>query len=155
MPPLKGPQGVQSVAFTPAQGISPASFAITNNASKAQQVAIMRMINYLFTPLGAQTETYGPEGLYWKPAAKGQDGLVPQQALYNTFNGQIVASDITQNTEWNDWFTWDYSYPWRELAYSAAPFTPNGNEALDDLEERTPMANHQPRGARRHRSGSR
>lgn len=71
VPPLTGPGGV-SLATHDGGGVSPgAKFAITNKASKEAQVALIKLIDYMFTPEGQTNAASGMKGIDWEdPAAE-------------------------------------------------------------------------------------
>ncbi|MGZ9583610.1 ABC transporter substrate-binding protein [Paenibacillus marinisediminis] len=78
--PLKGPNGVQqSLNFA---GIGSSQFAITNKATKEQQIAAIRLADYLFTEEAIVLQENGPEGKGWKKAEPGEKDINGQQAKY-------------------------------------------------------------------------
>jgi putative aldouronate transport system substrate-binding protein len=144
MPALKGPSGAQYAAFGPSIGPSALTFAITNKASSAVEKGILELVNFMYTPKGAEMEDFGPQGVDWTPAAKGIDGLIPEQALFNTNWNAFYSGNSEQNEGWNQWGPIDQSYQWRNLNYSPAPFTSNGAQAKDQLTELVDEAGYQP-----------
>jgi putative aldouronate transport system substrate-binding protein len=133
MPPLKGPSGAEYAAFSQPLGPGAFTFAITNKATPAQEQRIMEIVNFLFTPVGAQIQTFGPEGKFWKPAPKGVDGLIPQQALFLTNYSAFTSGNAETNDSWYQWGPEYRSAAWRNLDASAPPFAPNGSQTKDQL----------------------
>lgn len=73
--PLTGPQGI-SYATHDAGGVSPgAKFVITNKASKEAQVALIKMVDYMFTPEGQTNAASGMKGIDWTDPAEGDVAL--------------------------------------------------------------------------------
>jgi putative aldouronate transport system substrate-binding protein len=132
--PLAGPSGARYAAFGGAPG-GGAIFAITSKTPLLAQERVMQLVNYLYTPTGTQTVQFGPEGKYWTNAAKGQDGLIPQQALFDTDWGSFDLPNLVQNEGWSQWGPQDQSFDWRELDHLSPPYSTNGGEALDQLVE--------------------
>lgn len=143
VPALKGPDGVQSAAFDSA-GVGGLTFAITDKASKAQEIGIMHVLNYIFSPVGEQEENFGLPGKYWVPAKKGQEGLVPEQALFNTFGeSAFYAGTRPQNTGWDEDGPFNGSVAWRNLTTATPPFTSPGELAIDQLDAEVSVVGHQ------------
>lgn len=141
VPALRGPKGVDSAAFE--GGVSGLVFAITNKATKIQEIRVMKLLNFMYTAKGAQMEDFGPAGKYWTVAKKGQKGLVAQQALFNTNHNAFYSGNAEQNAGWNQWGPINQSEPWRNLNYTPGPFTPLGSTALYQLATAVDMAGHQ------------
>lgn len=73
--PLTGPAGI-SYATHDAGGVSPgAKFAITNKASKEAQIALIKMVDYMFTPEGQTNAASGMKGIDWEDPAPGDVAL--------------------------------------------------------------------------------
>ncbi|MBB6674690.1 extracellular solute-binding protein [Cohnella nanjingensis] len=80
VPPLKGPHADNSV-YQGSGGISPgAKFVITNEASEAARIALIRMVDYMFTPEGQANAEVGLEGVDWRKPAPGEHALGPDAA---------------------------------------------------------------------------
>ncbi|RED63196.1 extracellular solute-binding protein [Cohnella lupini] len=74
VPPLQGPHA--AYATHDSGGINPgAKFVITNKASKEAQIALIRMIDYIFTPDGQVHATNGTEGVGWRKPEAGEEAL--------------------------------------------------------------------------------
>lgn len=71
MPPLRGPDGASYSAFNAGGGIGSLVFAITNKATRAQEVRIMKLLNYIWTAKGFLKYNLGS---YVVPAKPGQTG---------------------------------------------------------------------------------
>ncbi|WP_019635817.1 ABC transporter substrate-binding protein [Paenibacillus fonticola] len=83
LPPLTGPYA--SYATHNGSGIAPgAKFVITNKASEEAQVALIKMIDFMFTPEGQTITLSGQEGEGWRKPEPGEEalgqGVTPQFA---------------------------------------------------------------------------
>lgn len=143
IPPLKGPAGVQSVAVI-GNGTGGLTFAITNKATRSQEIRIMRLLNFMYTPRGAQIEDFGREGVYWTAAKKGQGGLAPGQALFADDWTHFTGNNDLQNQSWYQWGPYDESATWRNRTYAPAPFGPTGNTGSSQVMTEATEAGHQP-----------
>lgn len=75
LPPISGPQGV-SYATHDAGGVSPgAKFVITNKASEEAQIALIKMVDYMFTPEGQTNGASGMKGIDWTDPVEGDVAL--------------------------------------------------------------------------------
>jgi putative aldouronate transport system substrate-binding protein len=82
VPPLKGPNGIQqTLNFA---GITGAKFAITNKATPEQQIAAIRLADYLYTEEAILLQEYGPEGKRWRKAKEGELDINGKQAVYTS-----------------------------------------------------------------------
>lgn len=142
VPPLKGPNGDQYAAFYPSP--SGGTFAITNKANKEQEIKVMKLINYIWTPTGTQTLDFGPEGKYWTKAKPGQKGLDGKQALFNTDWNAFYSGGAQQNEGWDQLGPIDQSEAWRNGGVAIPPFSPNGNQSMLQLVTQQNYAGHQP-----------
>lgn len=80
VPPLKGPDGIQrTLNFA---GINNSQFAITNKASQEQQIAAIRLADYLYTEESIVLQENGPEDKGWRKAKEGEMSLDGEQAKY-------------------------------------------------------------------------
>lgn len=145
--PLTGPSGVRNAAFggVPGGVTGQPAFAITNKASDLAQQRVMKLLNYLYTPTGTQTIQFGPEGKFWTKAKPGVQGLIPQQAMFNTDWAAFNRPNSVQNEGWAQWGPQDQSFQWRELNHQDPAYSANGGEALDQLVEAAEYAGLQPR----------
>lgn len=144
MAPLKGPNGVQYATFySPVP--SGASFAITNKASKTEEIQMMKLLNFIWTPEGTQMLDFGPSGKYWTPAKKGQLGLDGKQALFNTDWNKFYNGGSQQNEGWDQMGPIDQSEIWRNGGVAVPPYSPSGlTSSLLQLETEKNYAGHQP-----------
>lgn len=73
--PLTGPKGI-SYTTHDAGGVSPgAKFVITNKASEEAKVALIKMVDYMFTPEGQTNAASGMKGIDWTDPAEGDVAL--------------------------------------------------------------------------------
>ncbi|WP_098742085.1 ABC transporter substrate-binding protein [Paenibacillus sp. EZ-K15] len=123
LPPLKGPNGVQqTLNFA---GIAVSQFAITNKATSEQQIAAIRLADYLYTEEAIVLQEYGPEGERWRKAESGEKDIDGKQAKYT------AIPDPEKKPTHND--GWEQIGPsLRTYAYRASwtspqdPLTPDG-----------------------------
>ncbi|MFC5653793.1 extracellular solute-binding protein [Paenibacillus solisilvae] len=143
VPPLKGPDGVQYAAF---YGNIPTSltFAMTNKATKEQQIAIMKLLDYIWTAEGTQTLNFGAEGEFWTKAEPGKLGLDGKQALFNTAWDKFYAGGSRQNSGWDQMGPIYQSEEWRNGGVAVSPFSKGGDQTMLHLETMRNMAGHQP-----------
>jgi len=99
LPPLTGPYA--SYATYVGGGISPgAKFVITNKASKEAQIALIRMVDYMYTPEGQTIAQSGLEGIGWRKPIAGEaalgEGLEPKFATLIP-----IESTEQKNTGWS------------------------------------------------------
>lgn len=74
IPPLTGPYAAN--ATFEGSGIQPgAKFVITNKASKEAQIALIRIIDYIYTPEGQTIAQSGLEGVGWRRPTAGEAAL--------------------------------------------------------------------------------
>ncbi|MFD1673683.1 extracellular solute-binding protein [Alicyclobacillus fodiniaquatilis] len=141
VPPLKGPDGVQYAAFY-GMGSSGATFTITNKATKSQEIQLMKLLNFMWTPIGTETFDYGPPGQLWTLAKKGQLGMTGKQALFKTDWGKLIGP---QNEGYSQMGPMFQNEAWRNGDVAAPPFSYNGvNQSLLQLETEQFYAGHQP-----------
>ncbi|WP_240647297.1 extracellular solute-binding protein [Paenibacillus nanensis] len=77
LPPLAGPHA--SYATHVNIGVTPgAKFVITNKASKEAQIALIRMVDYMYTPEGQAFAETGKEGVDWRRPFDGERALNPE-----------------------------------------------------------------------------
>ncbi|MCC3371461.1 extracellular solute-binding protein [Cohnella sp. REN36] len=74
VPPLQGPHA--SYATHDSGGVAPgAKFVITNKASKEAQIALIKLVDYLYTPEGQTNGASGMEGIDWEKPGPGDVAL--------------------------------------------------------------------------------
>ncbi|MCM3628276.1 extracellular solute-binding protein [Paenibacillus glycanilyticus] len=84
LPPLTGPSNV-SLATHDGGGVSPgAKFAITSKASKEKQIALIKLVDYMFTPEGQTNGASGMKDIDWRDPKEGElalgEGVKPMVA---------------------------------------------------------------------------
>ncbi|WP_211748280.1 ABC transporter substrate-binding protein [Paenibacillus sp. Marseille-Q4541] len=100
VPPLKGPDGVQLAGYTVGAGAG--QFVITNKATKEEQIAAIRLADYLFSEEGTVLTTWGFEGEGYKMAESGELDYNGNPAKYNVVTREQSASG--QNPLANTWW---------------------------------------------------
>ncbi|MBW4080984.1 extracellular solute-binding protein [Paenibacillus sp. S150] len=80
VPPLIGPSGVQQAGIV--NGIANGQFALTNKATEQQQIAAIRLVDFLFTEESVLLQEKGPEGERWRLAETGELDFNGEQAKY-------------------------------------------------------------------------
>lgn len=98
VPPVKGPNGYQAAGYF--AGVSKSQFAITNKASEEQQIAAMKMVDYLYTEEAILLEEKGPEGGGWRKAKDGEKDFHGNQAKYAVIVNPNAESKPTHNDGW-------------------------------------------------------
>jgi putative aldouronate transport system substrate-binding protein len=74
VPPLVGPHSSYAVHNT--IGVTPgAKFVITDKASEEARIALIKMVDYMFTPEGQANAEVGKEGLDWRRPIEGEKAL--------------------------------------------------------------------------------
>ena len=102
MPPLKGPTGADYTAFS-GTGIGPGfTMAITSNATTAQEIGIMKLLNYMNTPQGFLKYNLG---CYVAKPSPGSTGLAPGAAIFTIRDESVafVTPNFYQNCSWFQW----------------------------------------------------
>ncbi|MCZ8514758.1 extracellular solute-binding protein [Paenibacillus filicis] len=144
VPPLKGPNGVQYAGFF---GNAPntLTFAITNRATKEQEIALMKLLNFIWTPEGTQILDFGQEGTYWKKSNQNELGLDGKPGLFNTDWNKFYSGNARQNDGWDQMGPIFQSMEWRNGGVAIPPFGPGGAQTLLHLETMRNYAGHQPK----------
>lgn len=76
LPPLQGPHA--SFATNMNIGVTPgAKFVITNKAGKEARIALIKMVDYMYTPEGQAFAEVGKEGVDWRKPLPGEQALNP------------------------------------------------------------------------------
>jgi len=99
VPPLKGPEGVQNAAFFGETWGGMGIFAITDKATAEQQIAAIKVMDWLYSTEGSLTEMYGPEGIGWSKPKEGQMGISGDPALYES-DEVSSRDDGRKNINW-------------------------------------------------------
>lgn len=128
VPPLKGPDGVQLAGYTVGAGAG--QFVITNKATTEEQIAAIRLADYLFSEEGTVLTTWGFEGEGYKKAESGELDYNGNAAKYN-----VVAkeqSESGQNSLANTWWQLGTMQMLNSIRESfVAPADPFENGAID------------------------
>ena len=110
VPPLTGPSGANFATY--AFGSTPgATFLLTNKASKNDQVAAIKMVNYLFTNEGQLDGNFGPEGQGWAKAAAGDQALDPNDKPL--FKNLQLSQDAANAVQWGALSTYNQNEAFR------------------------------------------
>ena len=84
VPPLTGPSGANYTGYN-FPSVPGATFVLTNKASKNDQVAAIKMLDYIFSTEGEIKGVFGEEGKDWKKPAASDKALDPTlPPLYET-----------------------------------------------------------------------
>jgi putative aldouronate transport system substrate-binding protein len=99
LPPLAGPHA--AYASFSGSGLSPgAKFVITNRATEEEQITLIRMIDYIYTPDGQTIAQSGLEGTGWRKPVVGEialgEGVEPKYAAIPNKEGTYG-----QNSGWS------------------------------------------------------
>jgi len=81
VPPLKGPEGVQTAAYAP-WGFTVGNFIITNKA--AHPDVAFRLADLMYSLDATMRDTFGVEGTDWIKPPEGELGINGKQAAYRT-----------------------------------------------------------------------
>lgn len=128
VPPLKGPEGVQLTGYTVGAGAG--QFVITNKASKEQQIAAIRLADYLFSEEGTVMTTWGFEGEGWKKADSGQLDYNGKPAKYDVVTKEQSSGGQPELA--NTWWQLGTMQMLNSIRESfAAPADPLGKGAID------------------------
>ncbi|MEY9852855.1 putative aldouronate transport system substrate-binding protein [Leifsonia sp. EB41] len=110
VPPLTGPNGANFATY--AFGSTPgATFLLTNKASKNDQVAAIKMVDYLFTNEGQLDGNFGPEGQGWSAPAAGDQALDP--ADKPLFKNLQLSQDAANAVQWGALSTYNQNEKFR------------------------------------------
>jgi putative aldouronate transport system substrate-binding protein len=135
VPPLTGPDGANFATYTLPS--SPAgSFVITNAASEAEQVASIKLLDYMFTYEGHLQGEVGSEGMDWRKPEPGEKAL--DASLTPSF--ATIPVDPTAPPHNNSWIsvaqyfltaTWRHSQVQPDDIYSPAGYERRLFQATD------------------------
>jgi len=100
LPPLTGPNGA-SYATHDGGGVAPgAKFVITNKASKEAQIALIKLVDYMFTWEGQTNAASGMEGIDWERPGPGDVALGEGvEAMIKPI--PAVEGDAPRNAGWS------------------------------------------------------
>ncbi|MGW4966509.1 hypothetical protein ACWEPL_55600 [Nonomuraea sp. NPDC004186] len=74
VPPLTGPEGVGYTSYS-SPSLPGATFVLTNKATEQDQIAAIKMLDYIFTDEGQVQGQFGQEGVGWKKPDDGDVAL--------------------------------------------------------------------------------
>lgn len=110
VPPLTGPDGADYATY--AFGSTPgATFMITNKATKNDQVAAIKLVNYLFTEKGQLDGNFGPEGKGWAKA--GPDDKALDEGVKAQFKNLQLTQDEANAVQWGALSTYNQNEAFR------------------------------------------
>jgi putative aldouronate transport system substrate-binding protein len=99
IPPLIGPHSAYAVNHM--IGVTPgAKFVITDKASMEARIALIRMVDYMFTTEGQANAEVGKEGLDWRRPIPGERSMNPEVAPQFT-RIPSKQGDKPNNAGWN------------------------------------------------------
>jgi putative aldouronate transport system substrate-binding protein len=126
VPPLTGPDGADFATY--AFGSTPgATFLLTNKASKNDQVAAIKMVNYLFTEKGQLDGNFGPEGKGWAKASADDKALDP--SVKPLFKNLQLSQDEANKVQWGALSTYNQNEAFRGAqAEPTDSYDPSGYE---------------------------
>ena len=116
--------------------------AITSKASMAQEIGIMKLLNYMNTAQGFLNYNLG---CYVAKPTPGSTGLAPGAAIFTIKDESVafVTPNFYQNCSWFQWGPFFDGTSTRMLQESPPPFTPDGSQSYNQLTTEIDMAGHQ------------
>jgi putative aldouronate transport system substrate-binding protein len=100
VPPLTGPTGVGYAGYS-FPSVPGATFVLTNKASKNDQIAAIKMLDYIFTDEGQINGTEGEEGVDWAYAEEGDLALNPDaEPLYKILEQEEAVAEKRDSRRW-------------------------------------------------------
>lgn len=142
VPPLKGPEGVQLAMYNGKQAPE-AKFVITDKASEKQQIAAIKVANYLYSREGALEVMFGVKGKGWVPAEEGKTGINGKPAIFQT---TPEADDWNKPSKdlWENGFKYMPTELFNGQAVSQDTSIKKGNEVLLYQQTKEKYEGHQP-----------
>ncbi|MEK3890034.1 ABC transporter substrate-binding protein [Bacillus sp. FSL K6-3431] len=137
--PLKGPEGVQQANVQ--ESVTSGQFALTNKATEAQQIAAIRLVDFLFTEEAVLLQEYGPEGSGWRKAEEGELDYNGKQAKYTQLP---VEAAQTHNNGWEQIGPSLRTFEYR--ASFTAPEDPLSNDGYGTRLHQETKENYEPYG---------
>lgn len=129
IPPLTGPNGVSTTYYAGLEvSGDTATFAITNKANKDQQIAAIKLADYMASEEGTLRMTFGPEGTNWVRGQSTDLDLNGKQAKYKVI--PKTADEVKQlNNAWGEIGTFVKTKDFRaSIAADQNEMTANGLE---------------------------
>ncbi|MFJ5717032.1 extracellular solute-binding protein [Neobacillus sp. NPDC093127] len=102
IPPLKGPSGIQETVYN-GNSASSAKFVITDKATKEQQIAAIKIADYVYSQEGALDEMFGIKGTGWFEPKEGDLGVDGKPAIFR--RGELDP-EKPSNILWDNDFTY-------------------------------------------------
>ncbi|RKP54339.1 extracellular solute-binding protein [Cohnella endophytica] len=97
-PPLHGPHASYAVFYE--SGTTPgAKFVITDKASPEARIALIRIVDYLYTPIGQANAEVGKEGVDWRKPVAGEKALGPDSVAEFT-RIPVKVGEPPRNSGW-------------------------------------------------------
>lgn len=110
IPPLVGPDGQQN-AFYGASTSAGATFVLTNKASEADQIAAIKLVDFMFSTEGQLEAYWGEEGVDWRAP---QEGDVAVNAEQEPLFAEIPPESGTSHTGWQPIAQYYQPRAWRD-----------------------------------------
>ncbi|MFI6738941.1 hypothetical protein ACIBI9_38965 [Nonomuraea sp. NPDC050451] len=125
--PLTGPDGVAYTSYRPASTPG-ATFVLTNKAAEQDQIAAIKMLDYIFSDEGHLQGEFGKEGVNWKKPEKGDVAL--DKNLKPLFKVIPAAPDAPpSNTAWGALAQYNSTRAFREAQVQPTDiYEPEGYE---------------------------
>src|SRR5690606_51029 len=124
VPPLIGPDGVQLTGYY--GGINNSAFAITDKASEQEQIAAIKLADYLYSEEGTLFSQFGSKQEYWKEAKAGEKDFYGNQAKYKFDNVALNSAGANQNESWSNFGLFQ-----RTQKFNGSDVAPSDIYALD------------------------
>lgn len=96
--PLTGPSGIAYAGLF--KGYGNGQFAITNKSTEEQQIAAIKMADYMWSEEFAVVNEYGLKGTYWEEAPAGETDVHGNQAKYK-LTPAFFEIGSTLNDHWD------------------------------------------------------
>jgi putative aldouronate transport system substrate-binding protein len=129
VPPVTGPTGVGHAAYS-FPSVPGATFVLTNKASENDQVAAIKMLDYIFSDEGQISGTEGVEGVDWAYAEKGDVALNPEaDPLYKILEMSEKEEATRDSRRWIALAQYNNTREYRDrLVQPMDIYTPEGYE---------------------------
>lgn len=140
VPPLKGPSGLQQTMYNGNTAPS-AKFAITKKANKKQQIAAIKIADFVYSKKGALDEMFGVGG--WSKPKKGDKGANGKPAVFR----RKISNNVNQPTNvlWDNDFCFVPVNLYDGQAASQDIHSIDGYERFLYLQTKNKYAGHRPK----------
>lgn len=98
LPPVKGPNGVQLVGYF-GGNVEDGQFAITDKATKEQQIKAIQIVDHFFSQEGSLDAMYGPKEIGWWDPKEGALGIDGNPALYEAL--EVYSREDKRPVTWD------------------------------------------------------